>query len=129
MPTSVRPARGLIPLLSSNRRTRAASPNSSPSASDGCPRRRSVSSGDELANARHATQLEATASTQFTQATEASQRADNYILLTVLFALVLFFSAVSTRFDARVVQITLLSVGAVVFVVAAVITALYPVEF
>ena len=85
--------------------------------------------GYELANSRQATQLEATASTQFSQATQANQRADNYILLTVLFALVLFFGAVSTRFEARVLQIILLSVGAVVFVVAAVITALFPVEF
>jgi hypothetical protein len=38
-------------------------------------------------------------------------------------------AAVSTRFDARGIQITLLSVGAVVFVVVAVITALFPVEF
>ena len=85
--------------------------------------------GYELANSRRATQLEATASTQFTQATEANQRADNYILLTVLFALVLFFGAVSTRFESRVLQITLLSVGALVFVVAAVITASFPVQF
>jgi hypothetical protein len=85
--------------------------------------------GYELANSRQATQLEATASTQFSQATEANQRADNYILLTVLFALVLFFGAVSTRFDSRGLQIALLSVGAIVFVVVAVITALFPVEF
>jgi hypothetical protein len=49
--------------------------------------------------------------------------------LTVLFALVLIFGAVGTRFDARSMQITLLSVGAVVFVVVAVITTLFPVEF
>jgi hypothetical protein len=85
--------------------------------------------GYELANSRRATQLEATASAQFTQATQANQRADNYILLTVLFALVLFFGAVSTRFDSRGLQIALLSVGAVVFVVVAVITATFPVEF
>jgi hypothetical protein len=85
--------------------------------------------GYELADSRQARQLEATASRQFSQATEANQRADNYILLTVLFALVLFFGAVSTRFDARSIQITLLSVGAVVFVVVAVITTLFPVEF
>jgi len=85
--------------------------------------------GYELANARHATQLEAVAATQFNQATEANQRADNYILMTVLFALVLFFGAVSTRFDALSLQITLLAVGAAVFLTAAVITATFPVEF
>jgi hypothetical protein len=38
-------------------------------------------------------------------------------------------AAISTRFDSRGIQITLLSIGAVVFVVVAVITALFPVEF
>jgi hypothetical protein len=103
----------------------ATSPLSNPSA----PATPLAMPGYEVANARHATQLEARASRQFSQATEANQRADNYILMTVLFALVLFFGAVSTRFEARALQLTLLSVGAAVFVAAVVITATFPVEF
>jgi hypothetical protein len=102
--------------------------SSSPQTNASAPATSFAMPGYELANSRQATQLEATASTQFSQATQANQRADNYILLTVLFALVLFFGAVSTRFDARGLQIALLSVGAVVFVVVAVITTLFPVE-
>jgi hypothetical protein len=83
----------------------------------------------EQAGARRATQLEALASTQFTEATDANQRADNYVLMTVLFALVLFFGAISTRFESRAIGVALLTVGAVVFVAAAVITATFPVEF
>jgi len=83
----------------------------------------------QLANSRRASQLEERASTQFTQATDANQRADNYILMTVLFALVLFFGAVSTRFDSLAIATILLGVGAAVFVGAAVITASFPVEF
>jgi uncharacterized membrane protein len=85
--------------------------------------------GYELANAPRATQLESLAAKQFSQATDANQRAGNYVLMTVLFALVLFFGAVSTRFESLVLQVTVLSLGAAVFVAAAVITATFPVEF
>jgi len=85
--------------------------------------------GYELANSRRATQLEARAATQFTQATDANQRADNYVLMTVLFALALFFGAVSTRLESLTLQRALLSIGAVVFVVATAITISFPVEF
>ena len=83
----------------------------------------------EQASARRATELEALASTQFTQATQANQRADNYVLMTVLFALVLFFGAIATRFESRAVGVSMLTIGAVVFVVATAITATFPVEF
>jgi hypothetical protein len=83
----------------------------------------------EQANARRATDLETLASTQFTEATQANQRADDYVLMTVLFALVLFFGAVSTRFEAFGIEVSLLTIGAVVFVAAAVITATFRVEF
>jgi hypothetical protein len=83
----------------------------------------------EQASAQKATQLEATASREFTEATDANQRSDNYVLMTVLFALVLFFGAVSTRFESRSIGVALLTVGALVFIAAAVITATFPVEF
>jgi hypothetical protein len=83
----------------------------------------------EQASARQATRLEALASTQFSDATDANQRADNYVLMTVLFALVLFFGAVSTRFESHLIGISMLTIGALVFVAAAVITATFPVEF
>jgi hypothetical protein len=48
---------------------------------------------------------------------------------TVLSALVLFFGAVSTRLESPTLQAALLSIGAVVFVVATAITISFPVEF
>jgi hypothetical protein len=74
----------------------------------------------------NATHLKGRASTQFTQATDANQRADNYVLTTVLFALALFFGAVSTRFESLALQTTLLTVGAVVFLSAVALTASFP---
>ncbi len=82
----------------------------------------------ESANTRQATGLEMLATKQFNQATEASQRADDYVLMTVIFALALFFVAVSTRFKLLGIQSLLLSVAGVVFVAAAAITASFPVN-
>ena len=82
----------------------------------------------QRAKMNKATELEALAAKQFSQATEANQRSDHYVLMTVLFALVLFFGAVSTRFELISIQISLLTVATVLFVAAAVITVLFPVH-
>jgi len=62
------------------------------------------------------------------RASEANQRSDNYVLMTVLFAMVLFFGAVSTRFELVPIQIALLGVAGVVFVASVAITATFPVK-
>jgi|SRR5579875_2645346 len=80
------------------------------------------------ASARRATELQALASKQFREAIGANQRSDNYVLMTVLFAVVLFFGAVSTRFEPLPIQNALLYVAAVVFVASVAITATFPIR-
>lgn len=80
------------------------------------------------ASARRAGELEALATTQFKQATDANQRSDNYVLMTVLFAVVLFFGAVSTQLELASIQISMLGVAAVVFIASVAITSTFPVK-
>jgi hypothetical protein len=67
------------------------------------------------------------ADSMFTEALVNNQRADNYTLLTVLAALVLFFAAVAGRLNNRRTQWVALAIGAVLFVVAGVVAATFPV--
>lgn len=80
------------------------------------------------ASARRAGELETLATTQFKQATDANQRSDNYVLMTVLFAVVLFFGAVTTHLEPVPIQISMLGVAAVVFITSVTITATFPVK-
>ena len=82
----------------------------------------------QSASAHRASELEALATKQFNQATDANQRSDNYVLMTVVFAMVLFFGAVSTRFELIPIQVALLSVGGVVFIAAVAIIATFPLK-
>jgi hypothetical protein len=63
----------------------------------------------------------------FDSALESNQRGDNYALLTVLFALVLFFVAVSERNRVAWVGWFLLGLGLAVAVVGGVIVATFPI--
>jgi hypothetical protein len=63
----------------------------------------------------------------FAKALVNNQRADDYTLLTVLAALVLFFAAVAGRLNNRRTQWAALSIGTVLFIVAAVVVATFPV--
>jgi hypothetical protein len=63
----------------------------------------------------------------FAKALVNNRRADDYTLLTVLAALVLFFAAVAGRLNNRRTQLAALSIGAVLFIVAGVIVATFPV--
>lgn len=49
-------------------------------------------------------ELEQQASEKFTEATNANQNGDDYIMATVFFALVLFFAGISTKLDYRSIQ-------------------------
>jgi hypothetical protein len=64
-----------------------------------------------------------------TEAAAADQRADNYTILTVLFALVLFFAAASTRLGHPRAQWTLLGAAITFLVAAMVILATFPIDF
>ena len=63
---------------------------------------------------------------KFQEALRANQRGDNYTLLTVAFASVLFFAAISGRMTARRDQWILLGMGLTIFVVAFLLLILYP---
>lgn len=64
---------------------------------------------------------------KFASALESNQRGDNYSLLTVLFAMVLFFTAMSERNTSGWAGWFLLGLGAVVAVAGGVILATFPV--
>lgn len=68
-----------------------------------------------LADQEKADELDVEASELFQEAREANQRADNYILTTVLFASVLFFGGVATKFQSVRVKVVTLAFGALVF--------------
>ncbi len=53
--------------------------------------------------------------TKSQEAKEANQQSDNYILLTVVFASVLFFAGISTKFTSKTLKISMIAVGAVFF--------------
>ena len=63
----------------------------------------------------------------FANALVNNQRADNYTLMTVLAALVLFFAAVAGRLNNKRTQWAALAIAGVLFIVAAVIAATFPV--
>lgn len=58
----------------------------------------------------------------------ANQRGDNYVLATVLFASVLFFAGISSKFDRNRERTALLVMGAVLLLVGIGVLATFPVE-
>ncbi len=62
------------------------------------------------------------------QARDANQRGDNYTLLTVLFASVLFFAGISTKFEGRGIQQMLVALAVVMMLVGIGFLLTFPVE-
>lgn len=62
----------------------------------------------------------------FEQALENNRRGDNYALLTVIFASVLFFAGISLRMKSLVSSWIMLGVGFALFIVAVSLIAAYP---
>jgi hypothetical protein len=75
-----------------------------------------------------AERLEAQAAADSDHAKEANQRADTYMLAVVLFATAGFFAGISTRLTTPAARGTLLGLGCIVFVGAAVWLATFPVH-
>lgn len=75
-----------------------------------------------------AAELNARADAKFAEALENNQRGDNYSLLTVLFALVLFLTAMSQREIAPWVGRTLLGLAIVVAVFGVALLATFPIR-
>jgi hypothetical protein len=60
------------------------------------------------------------------KAKQAGDDANGYLLLTVLFASVLFFAGIGTKFSTKGLKISVLSMGALIFVASVVILAFLP---
>ncbi len=77
--------------------------------------------------AQRAERLEAEADQFSSEAREANQRSDNYVLCVVLFASVLFFAGISTKFESPQVRFAMLGLATAVFIGAAAWVATFPV--
>ena len=75
-----------------------------------------------------ARQAEQQSAQKFEGASQADDRADNYVLLTVIFAMTLFFSGISGKFQWRVIDAGVLGVGVVILLVGLVILFRMPVQ-
>ncbi len=75
-----------------------------------------------------AAQLREEYSTEAALAQTANQVSDRYVLLTVIFASVLFFGGISGKFQSRKIDLAMLALASVVFVGGLVILATYPVQ-
>ncbi|OOP56356.1 MAG: hypothetical protein AYP45_09915 [Candidatus Brocadia carolinensis] len=76
---------------------------------------------------QEAKRLSEEAAQKFEEAKQANENSDKYIMLTVLFASVLFFGGVSTQFENSSYRIAMLAIGAFVLSVALVLLVSYPV--
>jgi hypothetical protein len=56
----------------------------------------------------------------------ASDRSDDYVLMTIMFATVLFFAGISSKMDTVKARVLLLSVGAVILVISGVVVLSLP---
>jgi len=68
----------------------------------------------KLANAEKADKLNKLGDVRFEQGKEATEHADNYVFVTVFFAIVLFFAGISLRFTWLPMRLLILGMGAVI---------------
>jgi len=61
-------------------------------------------------------ELDEEADQLFTEGREANQTSDNYVLVTIFFAAVLFFSGIASKFDSQRVVLVCLSFATLVFI-------------
>jgi len=66
------------------------------------------------------------ATSESNKAENATHNSNNYILLTVLFASVLFFAGIAAKFQLKIINIGLLGFGLVIFMTAIVILLMQP---
>jgi hypothetical protein len=81
-----------------------------------------------LAATAQADRLERKAERSASEARTANQRSDNYVLMTIVFATVLFFAGISSKMDTVRARTFLLSVGVLILFTAMVIVATFPKE-
>ena len=83
----------------------------------------------ELAAWRDAEVFRQEAEASTAAAIEANQTGDKYVLTTVLFASVLFFAGIGTKFQSRWIKAALLLFGLTAFVAGVIILSTFPIEF
>lgn len=81
-----------------------------------------------LASADKAAELEQQAEQRAQEARDANQQSDDYVLTTVLFAVVLFFVGIGTKFESLRVRIGLLVLAGIGLAVGISIVATFPIE-
>ena len=72
--------------------------------------------------------LERAAAAKTERAKTANQRAENYMLAVVLFAIALFFAGISNKMESEATRAVVLGMGCVVFLGAAIYLATFPVQ-
>jgi len=65
---------------------------------------------------------------KFQEAKQANQTSDNYVLLTVVFASVLFFCGISTNFERLPIRVALIVFAIIIYVIAFNILRIYPIH-
>ena len=80
----------------------------------------------KVAAATEATRLEQQAEEQSAAARRANQRSDNYVLMTIVFATVLFFAGISSKMDTFRARTLLLGVGTTLLVAAVILVLTFP---
>ena len=73
-----------------------------------------------LADEARSRKLETLGDVRFEQGKEATDHADDYVFVTVFFAIVLFFAGISLRFDWLPMRILILSLGTALLVYGAI---------
>lgn len=63
------------------------------------------------------------------EAKQANQNSDNYVMITVIFAFVLFFCGIAAKFDAKELKTAILAMASLMFVFALTLMAGMPITF
>jgi hypothetical protein len=82
----------------------------------------------QVAEAQRAADLEQQAEDLSAKARQANQRGDNYVLMTIMFALVLVLTGIGSKMDTFRARVFLLAVSVVALMVAAIVVFTFPVE-
>ncbi len=82
-----------------------------------------------LKASEEAARLERRAEAQSAEARTANQRSDNYVLMTIMFATVLFFAGISSKMDTFRARVFLLGMALVLLLTAIVVVATFPKSF
>jgi hypothetical protein len=82
----------------------------------------------QLPESDEAVRWEAEAGAMLAQAETADQTSDHYVLLTVVFASVLFFAGIAGKFQSQLIDLTMLILGLIVLLAGLVIAFTFPIQ-